>query len=147
MLYSWRRGIWFTILMYSFPLYISVEYHTTEIRRVQKRCLGKKNDKNRVYCLWGTWVIVCHLSALQIHTCLTDLIVYYPFNTLHTELFRKRKDICLYVMSFCNIEMAQVVEILPSSSTRICLSIVINAMAADDLATKGARLSAAMALT
>ena len=52
--------------------------------------------------------------------------------------------ICL-LLSFLNIDMAQVVEILPCGKQGTIYK--VNTMAADDLATQGARASAEMVLT
>ena len=52
------------------------------------------------------------------------------------------------LLSFLHIDMTQVVEIFPAFwKTRICLVYVVNIMAADGLATQGARESATMILT
>ena len=56
--------------------------------------------------------------------------------------------IYLHFLTFFNTEVAySLIEILLHGRQAICLSCVINTMAADDLAMQGARASAAMVLS
>ena len=70
-------------------------------------------------------------------------------NPLHAKFSRKNINIYLQFMSFLHTDETQVVEIPPRVRQGPAYStyIVINIMAADVLATQGARASAAIILT
>ena len=67
-------------------------------------------------------------------------------NPLHAKFFRGNMNIYLHFMPLFHIDMTQIVEIHPHVRPGPAYSIV-NIMAADDLATQGARASAPMMFT
>ena len=69
-------------------------------------------------------------------------------NPLYATFFRGNINIYLYFVSFLHIDTMQVVEILPQIRQEPTgLFCIVNIMAADVLATQGARASATMILT
>ena len=79
--------------------------------------------------------------------CVCGLVLDLKLNPLRAKFLRENINIYLHFMSFLHTNKTQVAENSSSSKTRTCLFYMINIMAADVLATQGARASATMILT
>ena len=99
--------------------------------------------------IWEHWSTLEYKACMV--TCLSvealKAVSLKAFNPLCVKFFRGNKNIYLHFISFLHIDLPEVVEILPQVRQGLAYSNLVNIMAVDDLATQGARASAAMTLT
>ena len=91
-------------------------------------------------------LILNMLSIFEEVSSLFTLSIIFQVYLHFISIFRKYQ-VFLYFLSFFNMKMVQVVEILLYKWQDCLWSYIVNTKTADDLATQGARSSAAMVLT
>ena len=110
--------------------------------------------RHKVFCTMRKgFNCLCHFSLVNDKKC-TNILIFphniiskQRINPLHAKFFTGNKNIFLHFMPYLHSDMPQGSWNPSSSKTRTHLFYKINIMAADVLATKGARASATMILT